>query len=627
MKVIPKGYMGKLLRVNLTNRRISEEPLRTEWARDYLGGAGLAARILFDELQAGVDPLSPQNKLLFMTGPITGTPFPASARYEVCTLSPLTGIWLDSSSAGTWATPFKRCGYDGLIVEGAADTPVYLYVHDGGASLRDARHLWGQDALEVQENIRAELGDGKASVACIGPAGEKRVLLAAIVNDEGRVAGRGGAGAVMGSKNLKAIVVHGTKRVPVADLEGMRQFIRRANDIFAGHPLLQSFKRDGTVGGMDVLFQLGDIPIQNWRQGEWTAEQMHAIGGAKITATILRPHRACLGCTIKCARWIEIKGGPYTMVGPGPEYETAAALGSLCLNDNLEALCFANDLCNRYGLDTISSGVVIAFAMEAYERGFLTATDAGGLDLSWGNADTIVELIRQMGENCGLGALLNQGVKRAAAKIGNGAPSFAVHVKGLEMPMHDPRAFFSMAVNYATSPRGACHLHGQPLSFESGATMAEAGIAEPQDRFGLTGKGLAAKVAQDMASIYDSLVVCFFAASALQPSQIGELLTVTTGEKYDGQRVLTTGERISNLQRLFNLYMGMVPADDKLPPRLLKPTTTGPTAGKVPNITDQLKEYYQVRGWSQNGLPSPEKLKALGLKELATRVSALTRKP
>jgi len=315
------------------------------------------------------------------------------------------------------------------------------------------------------------------------------------------------------------------------------------------------------------------------------------------------------------------------MVGSGPEYETAAALGSLCLNDNLEALCFANDLCNRYGLDTMSSGVVIAFAMEAYERGLLTATDAGGLDLSWGNADTIVELIRQMGENRGLGALLNQGVKRAAARIGNGAPSFAVHVKGLEVPMHDPRAFFSMAVTYATSPRGACHLHGQPLSFESGATMPEAGIAEPQDRFGLTGKGLAAKVAQDMASIYDSLVVCFFAASVLQPSQIGELLTATSGEKYDGHRVLTTGERISNLQRLFNLYIGMDPADDKLPPRLLKPTATGPTAGKVPNIADQLKEYYQVRGWSQNGLPLPEKLKALGLTELATRVSALTWKP
>lgn len=623
--MIAQGFMGQLLRVDLTRRQISTERLKSEWLDGFLGGAGLGARILFDELPAKVDPLAPWNKLLFMTGPVTGTPFPTSARYEVCTVSPLTGIWLDSSSAGVWAVPFKRCGYDGLILEGAADSPVYLYIDEHGASLRPATHLWGQDALQVQESIRAELGDDKVSVACIGPAGEKQVLLAGIVNDEGRVAARGGGGAVMGSKRLKAIAVRGSRKVPVADPAGLKEFVRRMNEVFARSPLLQSFQRDGTVGGMDVLFEIGDIPIQNWRRGQWTPEQMHSIGGSRITATILRPHRACLGCTIKCSRWIEIESGPYAMVGPGPEFETAAALGSLCLNDNLEALCFANDLCNRYGLDTMSTGVVIAFAMEAFERGLLTATDAGGLDLSWGNAGAMIELIRQMGENRGLGALLNQGVKRAAAKIGQGAESFAVHVKGLEAPFHDPRAFFSMAVTYATSPRGACHLHGQPLSFESGATMPEAGISEPQDRFALQGKGLAAKVAQDMASVYNSLVACFFAASALQPGQIGELLTLVTGETYDGQRVLALGERITNLQRLFNLRLGMDPATDRLPPRLLEPVASGPIAGKVPNIQEQLQEYYQVRGWSTAGLPLPDKLEALGLTELAARVPALRR--
>jgi aldehyde:ferredoxin oxidoreductase len=350
---------------------------------------------------------------------------------------------------------------------------------------------------------------------------------------------------------------------------------------------------------------------------------MHAIGGARMSETILRPHRSCLGCTIKCARWIEITDGPYAMVGPGPEYETAAALGSLCLNDNLEALCFANDLCNRYGLDTMSCGVVIAFAMEAYERGLLTSTDAGGVDLRWGNAEAIVEVIRQMGENQGLGALLGQGVKRAAEQLGNGAEEFAVHVKGLELPMHDPRAYFSMAVNYATSPRGACHMRGQPLGFECGDTMPEAGIMEPQDRFGLSGKGLASKVAQDMASIYNSLVICAFAANKLQPGQIGNLLNAVTGEGYSGQRVLTIGERISNLQRLFNLRAGMDPAEDRLPPRILEATSTGPIAGKVPNIAEQLREYYQVRGWSEEGLPLPERLEALGLADLAASVSAL----
>jgi aldehyde:ferredoxin oxidoreductase len=580
--------------------------------------------MLFDELTPGTDPLSPENKLAFLTGPVTATPFPTSTRHEVCTISPLTGLWLDSSSAGTWAVPFKRSGYDGLIVEGAADRPVYLSMRDGAVSIHEASHLWGQDALHVQDSIREDLGDGRASVACIGPAGEKRALLAAIINDEGRAAGRGGAGAVMGAKNLKAIAVQGATEVRVADREGLGRFIRTVEEGFAQHPLLQSFKQYGTVGGMDVLFEIGDIPIQNWRRGEWTAEQMHGLGGDRIAKTILRPHSACRGCTIKCSRWVEIEAGPYKMTGPGPEYETAAALGSLCLNDNLEALCFANDLCNRYGLDTMSAGVAIAFAMEAFERGLLTVQDADGLDLSWGNAETIIGLIRQMGESRGLGALLNRGVKRAAAQIGRGAERFAVHVRGLEVPMHDPRAFFSMAVNYATSPRGACHLHGQPLSFESGATMPEAGIAEPQDRFALRGKGLAAKVAQDMASVYNSMIVCFFSASALQPSQIGELLTLVTGEEYDGQRVLLTGERVVNLQRLFNIRMGMDPGGDGLPPRLLEPTPDGPIAGKVPNINDQLKEYYQVRGWSERGVPSAEKLESLGLLELAADVPGIS---
>ena len=610
------GYMGKLLRVNLSQGRIAEEPLDANMTRDYIGGAGLATRIIFEEVPTDTDPLSPQNKLLFMTGPMTGTLFPTTARYEVCTKSPLTGIWLDASSSGRWGNYFKRTGYDGIIIEGASDKPVYLWITNDHAELRDASYIWGQDALITQDSIRREVGETRASVACIGPAGEKQVLLACVINDEGRAAGRGGAGAVMGSKKLKAIAVNGTKRIRWDGDEVYRKMAQGFTIGLAASILGTMLGKDGTAVGMDSGWVIGDVPVKNWRQGIWK-EGSIKLGGFRMSQTILKGQDACLGCPIRCARHIAIEQGPYKMDGPGPEYETLAMLGTLLLNDNLEAVCWANDLCNRYGIDTISTGGAIAFAMEAYEKGLITKADAGGLDLSWGNVNAILELVKLIGERQGLGALLGQGVKRAAEKIGHGAESFAVHVKGMEVPAHDPRAYFSMAANYATSPRGACHLHGNPLAFELGLVMPEAGITYKQGRFDRDGKGLATKVSQDFASLANSMVVCSMAAMTMQPSIVAGFLTLATGVHYTSKDVLRAGERIVNLQRLFNLGCGITATDDKLPPRLLKPTAEGGQAGKVPDVAYQLKEYYKVRGWTPDGVPTTEKIKELGL-EFAT---------
>ena len=610
------GYMGKLLRVDLSQRKIAEEPLDINMARNYIGGAGLATRIIFEEVPAHTDPLSPQNKLLFMTGPMTGTLFPTTARYEVCTKSPLTDIWLDASSSGRWGNFFKRTGYDGIIIEGAADKPVYLWITDDHAEIKDASAIWGQDALTTQDSIRREVGETRASVACIGPAGEKQVLLACVINDEGRAAGRGGAGAVMGSKKLKAIAVNGTKRIGWPGDETYRKASKTFTTGLAASILATMLGKDGTANAMDSGWVTGDVPVKNWRQGMWK-EGSVKLGGFRMSQTILKGQDACLGCPIRCARHIAIEQGPYIMDGPGPEYETLAMLGTLLLNDNLESVCWANDLCNRHGIDTISTGGVIAFAMEAYEKGLITKADADGLDLSWGNVDTILELIKLIGERQGLGALLGQGVKRAAEKIGHGAESFAVHVKGMEVPAHDPRAFFSMAATYATGPRGACHLHGNAFAFELGLVMPEAGVTYKQGRFDREGKGLATKVAQDFASVANSMVVCSMAAMTMQPATVASFLTLACGTPYTSQDVLRAGERIVNLQRLFNLKCGITAADDKLPQRLLEPTTEGGQAGKVPDIAYQLKEYYRVRGWTPEGVPTTEKVKELGL-EFAT---------
>ena len=607
--------MGRLLRVDLTKRTLRDEPLDFEAARDFIGGSGLSARIINAEVPGDTDPLSPANKVIFMSGPLTATSFPTTSRYVVCTKSPLTNMWLDASSGGWWGRDFKLTGYDGVIIEGAADAPVYLWMADGKAELKDASSLWGLDSDQTQEAIKAELGDSKIRVCCIGQAGEKQVRLACVMNDEGRAAGRGGAGAVMGAKNLKAIAVRGTMKTPVADEERLRKANTTLREVIAHHPVVSQFTPYGTAIQLEHSWATGDTPNKNWGKGVWR-EGCLALSGKRMAETILVPHAACQGCFIRCARWIKIEKGPFAMEGPGPEYETLAAFGNMCMNDNLEAVCWVNDLCNRYGVDTVSAGSAIAFAMEAYEKGVISRDEAG-CELTWGNIDAIVEMTEQICTARGLGALLGQGVKRAAAELGRGTEDYAVHVKGMEVPYHDPRAFFSMAANYATGPRGACHMHGVAFIMEQGAPRPDTGVPADVDRFDSAGKGILVKLAQDKASVVSSMVLCNMAGDGMIFADIAGVLEAVTGEPWTAEEVNKAGERITNTQRIFSLKCGIAAADDKLPKRLLEALDEGSHAGKVPDLALQLAEYYQVRGWDEKGRPTPEKLAELGLTKIA----------
>ena len=607
--------MGKILRVDLTRRTVKAEPLDEQAARAFIGGSGYGTKVVHDEVPGHTDPLGPENKLVFMTGPLTGTAFPTTTRYEVCTKSPLTNTWLATSSAGWWARDFKLAGFDGLIVEGKADSPVYLWIKDGHAEIRDASALCVLDSDQTQEAIRAELGDQGIKISCIGPAGEKQILLGCVMNDEQRAAGRGGAGAVMGSKNLKAVAVRGTGKVPVADEAGVKEAAKNVRAALKHHPVVSQFTPYGTASLLEHSWATGDTPNKNWARGEWP-EGCAALNGRTMAETILVPHAACQGCFIRCARWIKIDDGRFAMEGPGPEYETLAAFGTMLMNDDLASVCWANDLCNRYGVDTISTGSAIAFAMEAYEKGVISREEAG-CDLTWGNVDAIIEMTEQICQGRGLGALLGQGTKRAAEALGRGTEDYAVHVKGMEVAYHDSRAFTSMVPVYATGTRGACHMHGAAFVMEMGAPRPDTGLPVGEiDRFSREGKAILAVLAQDKASVVDSLTLCMICSDGMIYADMAAALQAVTGEPWDSARVGKCGERITTLQRVYSMKCGMTASDDRLPRRLLEAVPDGSHAGQKPDLAYMLADYYRERGWDEKGRPTAEKLAELGLLEM-----------
>jgi aldehyde:ferredoxin oxidoreductase len=613
------GYMGKILRVNLSDGVISEMSIEPQVAQAYIGGAGFITKILYEEVPPRTDPLGPDNRLVFMTGPVTGTRFPTSGRFAVGAKSPLTGIMVTSTSSGFWGPELKKAGYDGIVLEGRASRPVYLEVLEGAAALRDASDLWGKDAYETQEILKGRIGKRSARVACIGQAGERLAPIACVINDAGRAAGRGGTGAVMGSKNLKAVLCHGTKEIAVAADAFLKEFAKQVNKTVAEDPFAGFFTKWGTAFSMDMGWAAGDVPAKNWQMGLWQGGKGYVkIGGARMADTILHPHAgACYNCPIHCARWVRIPKGRFAYEGPGPEYETLGAFGSMLLIDDLEALAWVGEMCNRYGLDTISAGCTIAWAMEAFEKGAITREDTGGIDLSWGNVDAVIEIVDQMGRMEGFGALLAQGSRKASQTVGKGSQEYAIQVKGLEVPMHDPRCYFSLAVNYATGTRGACHVQGGSYTVEMAIISPEAGLKYKQGRHDKKNKGLAAKVAQDMSAVYNSTALCMFVGMGLQPSHFAMLLGVTAAQFHNAQSVLQAGERIVNLQRAFACREGIRREDDTLPRRLLTPLPEGGAAGKAPDLEYQLNEYYQLRGWDPDGVPSRERLTALGLGHVA----------
>lgn len=588
------GWMGKLARVDLSARKITIEPIPRELLSRYIGGRGLGARILYDEVPPAVQPLEPENRLIFTVGPLTGTRVPTSGRFSVTTKSPLTGTIFDSNSGGIWGVRFKRCGFDALIVQGKSDVPVYISIKDDQLEIKDARALWGLDVPSTTGLLLAEEGE-KASVACIGPAGENLVKMASIMNDVTRALGRGGVGAVMGSKNLKAIVVDGTQKVQVADAEKLDFVLYETNKWLKANPITsQGLPEFGTAVLVNLFNELGIFPTRNFQAGQF--EGAEAISGETLAETLTVKKRGCYACPIQCTRVTMVKGRE----GEGPEYESLWSLGAQCGIADLETIAEANFLCNRLGLDTISTGVTLGCAMELTQRGLLNSS------LNFGDVEKLLPAIEAIAHRQGLGDELAEGSRRLTEKYS--APQYAMQVKGLEFPAYDPRGVKGMGLAFATSNRGACHLRAYMVGPEV------LGVPKMVDRFSTGGKAGLTINFQNANAAMDTLILCRFMGLAVSEEYFARLLTAVTGITYQPQDLHLVGERIWNLEKLYNLREGFTSADDNLPERLLKePLTAGPAAGHTVDLDPMLKEYYRFRGWDSNGIPTGKKLAQLGL--------------
>ncbi|MHA1261732.1 MAG: aldehyde ferredoxin oxidoreductase family protein [Candidatus Freyarchaeota archaeon] len=610
------GYLGKILRVNLSKGKTTTEEFKEEIQRKYLGGSGLAARILYDELKPGINPLGPDNKLVFATGPLTGTNAPSSGRHLVAAKSPLTGYWGEATSGGFWGAELKFAGFDAVVVEGRSEEPVFLWIKDGEAELKDAGQIWGKNVYQTEDMIREMLGDEKIKVSSIGPAGEKLVRIANIMNDKDRAAGRCGLGAVMGSKKLKAIAVRGTQQVPIEDPDMFEEAAKKFQEALKGNFMIDGLSKQGTTSALATLNTIGTLPTQYYREGVF--ENADKISGEAL-AELTTKKFACYRCPIGCGRGhVEVKSGPYAGTsGGGPEYETVAAFGSLCLNSELGAIIKAGIICDQLGIDTISAGNIVAFTMECYERGILTKDDTDGLELNWGNHEAIVKLVEKIGMKEGIGETLSEGVKRASEKIGKGSEEFAMHVKGLETPMHEPKGYKGLGLGYATSNRGACHLRPAPQLVEMmGQARPELGFDKVGGQFEVEGKGRMIKGLQDFKTVVDSLVMCAFVYDmyAYLPGELAKMVTAATGYDFEIGELVKIGERIFNLKRLFSVREGLSRKDDTLPKRFLEEKhTKGPCAGQVVELEPMLNEYYAARGWNEEGVPTKEKISELEL--------------
>jgi aldehyde:ferredoxin oxidoreductase len=607
-----KGYNDKLMRLDLTAGTIDYESIDEAIARKYIGGVGLAARILWHETTPQTDPLSPESKLLFMTGPLTGSVLPKSSRYIVAGISPATGIWGQAHAGGRFADEFRHAGMDGIIIKGQSSKPVYLWINNGKAELRDAAHIWGKDTWETSDLIQRET-DSKASVACIGVAGERLVNIAGIMNDgkQGRAAARCGLGALMGSKNLKAIAARGTRPLKFYDEDKVKEGARAI-------PQMPPRTREERIAGDSHVFKsffvYGRVPAKNWSQG--TFEEGYVYTDTMKHAEPLY----CARCSNNCLESYQFKDGERHMV-----WEAWGPLGTNCLIADVGVAQRAYTLCNKYGIDSISAGAIVAFAMECYEKGLLTRDDTDGIDLTWGNKEAMLEMVRKLGEREGIGEMLGEGVKRAAERIGGTAPEYAMHVKGLEFPAHDPRALASHALGYATGSIGAAHM--EPIGadglenwmeLDNPHTSPELGFPVALERFDVERKGELVAKTQDFSALLDSITVCLFLSIShtVRPSHYLNILNAATGWDMTLDEMLLAGERITNLKRMFCVQRGISRKDDILPARMLTHRlTSGGTRGNIFHLGAMLNEYYSVRGWSEEGIPTREKLIELGLEE------------
>jgi len=598
------GWTGTILRIDLTKGTVNREATELKLAHEYVGARGLGVRIISDEVDPKADPLGPDNKLIFAPGPLTGTFAPSAGRYDVITKGPLNGVIAASNSGGAFGPELKYAGYDALIIEGKAAKPTYLWIKDDEVEIRDAAALWGHTTPDTTDLVRDET-DEDAKVACIGPAGEKLALLANVMNDMFRAAGRTGVGAVMGSKNLKAIAVQGNGAVKVADPEAFRAAVMKARKMIQAHPVGGAgLKAYGTDVLVNILNSIGALPTRNYQDGYYpTADK---VGGESLSAKQLIRPKGCFSCIISCGRVTKVDSPGYEGFGEGPEYESAWSFGPDCDIDDLDAITKANFLCNEYGLDTISLGSTIACAMELFERGFITAKDTDGIQLVFGNTAAMVEMTRKacMGE--GFGVKLAQGSYRLAESYGH--PEYSMTCKKQEMPAYDPRGVQGIGLNYATGNRGGCHVRGYTIAVEVLANGAE---MDPHVTEGKAGLDI---LFQNLTAALDSSGACLFATFGIGGAELAEMLTAATGVEYSLEAFLRAGERIWNAERLWNLKAGFTAADDTLPERLLKePIKTGPSKGLVNRLGEMLPGYYLERGWDENGVPTKAKLKELAL--------------
>jgi len=596
------GYCGKLLRVNLSTGAVKTEEIDSAAARKFIGGRGLGSYYLNSEVDPKTDPLSPDNKVVFVTGPLTGTNMPACGRYMVVTCSPLTGTIACSNSGGYWGPELKFAGYDMLILEGKAAKPSYISIQDGKVEIRDASALWGKLVSETTDALQKEVGDEKAKVLCIGPAGERQSPISAVMNERYRAAGRSGVGAVMGSKNLKAIVVRGSGKVAIAREKEARTLLKT---------LLKALKDNGVTGqglptyGTAVLVNIinehGIYPTRNFQEGVF--DKAEETSGETLKEKYLTGKDVCYRCPIACGRYCKVDD----VEGGGPEYETLWAYSADCGVGDLPAVIKANRWCNEYGLDTISAGATIACAMEMSEKGVLKPEEVDGPPLTFGSSEAIIEWTRKMGVGEGLGAKMALGSYRFAEMYG--VPELSMSVKKQELPAYDPRGVQGHGLQYATSNRGGCHVRGYLIAPEV------LGSPEKLDPHTLEGKATWAKLFQDLTAVIDSLGLCLFTSFALNADNYRDMYNAVTDSDLTTEQLLEAGERIWNLERLFNLAAGVLPEEDTLPKRLLKePLAEGGAKGKVHRLSELLPEYYRERGWSEQGIPTDERLTQLALK-------------
>lgn len=593
----------KVLRVNLTKGSVKQEPINSDWLKQYIGGRGYATKLLYEEMKKGTDPLSADNILIFANGPLTGSNVPTGGRYMVITKSPLTGLVASSNSGGYWGAELFRAGFMFVVFEGKSPKPVWLWINNDKIQLRDASALWGKDTHQTTDAILKEIGDDKAKVACIGPAGEKLSHIACIINDKHRAAGRSGVGAVMGSKNLKAVAVRGSGVFKAANPEALKQTLKGA---------MQKIKENGVTGEglptygtavlVNIVNQIGSYPYRNFQESMNADAEKHS--GERLAETFLTGRTNCFACPIGCGRETALDDKK----GEGPEYETIWALGSNCGVNDLEPIIRANYLCNELGIDTVSAGGTISAAMELFEKGFIKKSELGpGPELRFGSGEALVYWIEKMAKSEGFGKKLAMGSHRLCELYGH--PEFSITVKKQELPAYDPRGIQGIGLTYAVSNRGACHVRGYLISPEV------LGIPEKLDPWETEGKAKWGKIFQDLTAAIDSSGMCLFTSFALGADDYADMLKNGAGFDLNADSLLKAGDRIWNIERLFNLREGLDPVkDDTLPVRLLtEPIPGGPAKGKLSRVKEIIPEYYQLRGWDAKGVPTRAKLSELGL--------------